>query len=276
MTPFLRSIAYLILLLSFTIVSSLHARDIVVPTDYNTIQVAIDRAEPNDTILVEDGDYKENIVINIPLTLLSRNGYEKTVIEAKKSDEDVLKIVEVNGVTVIGFTVKDSTGAGIHLIRATNSKISRNRATGNYNGLFLEYSNENTLMENISDRNEQGIYLYYSDGNVIKQNSANNNADKGITIHASHGNTVQHNTANANFWNGITITSSHKNTVTDNRIVGNSYSIVMSDSEGNEMGNNTTMRRLYYILPVVLVYLGICLYLIEKRLLLFYFKSKST
>ncbi len=276
MTPFLRSITYLTLLLSFIIVSSLHAREIVVPTDYSTIQNAVDKAEPNDTIIVEDGDYKENILINIPLTLISRNGYEKTIIEAKKSDEDVLKIVDANGVEIIGFTVKNSSGAGIHLIRATNSKISRNRATGSHNGLFLEYSTENTLLENISEKNEQGIYLYYSDENVLEQNSADNNADKGITLHASHGNSVQHNTANANYWNGITITSSHKNTVTSNKIVGNSYSIVMSDSKGNEMSGNTTRRRLYFILPVVLVYFGICLYWIEKKLFILYFKMKST
>lgn len=277
MTPFLRSVAYLIphsFLLSLMIVSSLHARDIIVPTDFSTIQAAVEGAEPNDTVIVEDGDYKENIVINIPLTLISRNGYEKTVIEAKKSDEDALKIIEVNGVTIIGFTVKGSTGAGIHLIRATNSRISRNLATGNHNGIFLEYSKDNTLLENLSDRNDQGIYLYYSDGNVIEKNSADNNADKGITLHASHGNTIQDNTANANYWNGITITSSRNNTVKNNRFIANSYPIVMSDSEGNEMGNNTIMRRLYYILPVVLVYLGICLYLIEKRLFLIYFKNK--
>ncbi len=131
MTPFLRSISYLILLLPFIIASSLHAREIVVPTDYRTIQNAIDRAEPNDTIIVEDGFYNENIKINKTLTLLSRNGYDKTVIEAKQNDEDVLKVVDINGVEIIGFTVKGSEGAGIHLIRANNSKISSNSAAEN-------------------------------------------------------------------------------------------------------------------------------------------------
>jgi nitrous oxidase accessory protein len=279
MIPFLRSVAILIphgFLLSLTIVTSIFATDIVVPTDYLTIQTAIDRAKPNDTIIVEDGYYNENIEINKPLTLMSRNGHEKTVIEAKSSDEDVLKIVDVDGAAVLGFSVKGSTSVGIHLVRTTNSRISANNVTGNYDGISLEYSSNNALLENISDGNEQGIYLYYSDGNVLEHNSADNNADRGITLHASHSNTVQNNTADANYWNGITITSSHKNTVTDNRAVGNSYSIVMSDAEGNEMGSNTTMRRLYFILPVVLVYLGICLYLIEKRLLLLYFKNKST
>jgi parallel beta-helix repeat protein len=263
------------LLLSLTSISSLQARNIVVPADYNTIQNAVDKAEPNDTVIVGDGSYRENIVIDKPLTLISRNGYEKTVIEARKTDEDVLKIAGVDGVTIIGFTVKGSAGAGVHLFEAAGNKISGNNIVKNYNGLFLEHSKDNSIQNNVSNRNKQGIYLYYSDGNLIEKNSADSNTDKGIVLHASHRNILSDNTANANYWNGITLTSSHKNIIKDNTVVRNTYPIVISDSRENKLVNNIAMRRLYLIIPVVLIYLGIGIYLVERRILLMYYKRKS-
>jgi parallel beta-helix repeat protein len=263
------------LLLSLMSISSLQARNIVVPADYTTIQDAVDKAILNDTVIVGDGYYRENIVIDKPITLISRNGYEKTVIEARETDEDVLKIVGVDGVTIIGFTVKGSERAGVHLYRAAGNKISSNDIIKNYNGLFLEYSKDNSIQHNVSNRNQQGIYLYYSDGNLIEKNSADSNTDKGIVLHASHRNILKDNTANANYWNGITLTSSHKNIIEDNRVVRNTYAIVISDSRENKLINNTTMRRLYLIIPVVLIYLGIGIYLVERRILLMYYKRKS-
>jgi parallel beta-helix repeat protein len=262
-------------LLSLTLIPSLQARNIVVPADYLTIQNAVDRAEPNDTVIVGDGSYRENVVIDKPITLISRNGSEKTVIEASNTDRDVLKIAGVSGVTIIGFTVRGSLRAGVHLYRAAGNKISGNSIVKNHNGLFLEYSNDNSIQENVSNGNGQGIYLYYSDGNLIEKNSADSNTDKGIVLHASHRNILSDNTANANYWNGITLTSSHKNTIEDNLVVRNTYPMVISDSTGNKLINNTTMRRLYLIIPVVLIYLGIGIYLLERRILLVYYKRKS-
>lgn len=261
--------------LSLTLISPLQARNIVVPAYYNTIQNAVDRAEPNDTVIVGDGSYRENVVIDKPITLISRNGSEKTVIEASNTDRDVLKIASVSGVTIIGFTVSGSLRAGVHLYRAAGNKISGNNIVKNYNGLFLEYSNNNSIQKNVSNGNSQGIYLYYSDGNLIEKNSADSNTDKGIVLHASHRNILSDNTANANYWNGITLTSSHKNIIEDNLVVRNTYPIVMSDSRENKLVNNTTMRRLYLIIPVVLIYLGIGIYLLERRILLMYYKRKS-
>jgi parallel beta-helix repeat protein len=264
------------LLLSFISAPSLQARNIIaVPADYTTIQDAVDRAELNDTVMVGDGYYRENIVIDKPLMLISRNGHEKTVIEARKTDEDVISIVGVDGAAIIGFTVKGSAHAGVHLYEAAGNRISDNNIEKNHNGLFIEYSKDNSIRNNVSKRNTQGIYLFYSDGNSIEKNSADSNTDKGIVLHASHGNTLRDNTANANYWNGITLTSSHRNIIEDNRVVRNTYSIVMSDSRENKLVNNTTMRRLHLIIPVVLIYLGIGIYLAERRLLLMYYKRKS-
>ncbi len=263
-------------LLTLILTPALRAGNIIaVPADYTTIQDAVDKAEDGDTVIVGDGYYRENIVIDKPLILISRNGHEKTTIEAGKADEDVLRIDGVDGAAITGFTLKGSEHAGVHLYEAAGNRISGNNIEKNYNGLFLEYSKDNSIRNNVSKKNTQGIYLFYSDGNLIEKNSADSNTDKGIVLHASHGNILRDNTADANYWNGITLTSSHRNIIEDNRAVRNTYPIVMSDSRENKLVNNTTMRRLYLIIPVVLIYLGIGIYLAERRLLLMYYKRKS-
>jgi nitrous oxidase accessory protein NosD/cell division septation protein DedD len=55
---------------------------------YETIQSAIDDAAEGDTILVHDGTYEENIIIDKPLTILSVNGSASTIIDGTAGDED--------------------------------------------------------------------------------------------------------------------------------------------------------------------------------------------
>ncbi len=251
------------------------AAELVVPTGYGSIGAAVENAEPHDTIIVEDGHYKENIVIDKPVALVSRNGYEKTTIEAKDEEKDVLKVVGSEGVSVVGFTFRGSALSGVYLRKTKDSNISNNSLTGNYNGIFLEYSSRNRLRENSSRENMQGIYLYYSDENLLESNMADKNLDKGIVLHASHGNMIRDNTADGNYWNGITLTSSHKNTIIGNSAVSNSYAIVMAESRENDLAGNSTRRRLHFLLPLALIYLGITFYLIQRRLLLGSFKSDS-
>ena len=75
----------LVLVLSFSLVTALPAAaqtDRLVPSEYNTIQEAIDAAEPGDTIIVSDDTYQESISITTAdLTLRSENGRDSTIIE---------------------------------------------------------------------------------------------------------------------------------------------------------------------------------------------------
>ncbi len=61
--------------------------------------------------------------------------------------------------------------------------------------------------------------------------------------------------------------SSHGNTVYDNRTIGNSYGLVTSDSDDNDMGSNTALPNIFIILPIVLIYVGIMSYLLQKAVL---------
>ena len=59
----------LIALLSMAV--GLDAQILNVPEDFATIQAAIDASESGDSILVQEGLYVENLIIDHPLTLMS-------------------------------------------------------------------------------------------------------------------------------------------------------------------------------------------------------------
>ena len=79
---------------------------------------------------------------------------------------------------------------------------------------------------------------------------------------------------NANTWNGITLSASNDNLIDGNRAISNTYAIVVSESSGNKIVDNTTRRRIYLLLPVFLVYFAIMLYLIERKAFIFYYHWK--
>jgi parallel beta-helix repeat protein len=251
------------------------AANLAVPGNYRTIQTAVDDAAPGDTIIIKGGKYRENVIINKPLTLRSEGSSSIVVLTATVPEEPVIKVEDVRDVNIIGLTLQGSNYAGIYLYGSSNGSILDSNVIENRYGIYLESSDNNTLEDNKANLNEYGIYLSFSNRNILKGNGANSNRDKGIVLISSNQNTLIENTVNSNLWNGILLLSSNGNTLKDNRIWKNTYAIVLSDSEDNKLINNSTMRRLYYVLPVALIYLGIVLYLLERKFF-FYLAGRSS
>ena len=67
-----------VLLCAFAGVAS--ARTIYVPDDYEKIQWAVDNASVGDTIIVRDGTYYENVVVDKQLTIKSENGSDNCIV----------------------------------------------------------------------------------------------------------------------------------------------------------------------------------------------------
>jgi parallel beta-helix repeat protein len=254
------------------------AAELNVPADHPTIQGAIDHAAPGDTVIVSDGLYKENIVISAPIVLRSRNGSLKTIIEPVEPKNDLIRVVKAAGgeagPTITGFTLNGSLAAGLHIIKSPKSKVFRNSISGNNYGLQIEYSSGVIVKENLFNANDTGLYIFFSDECLIEDNEASNNTNAGMLFHSSHRNIILENVTSRNVWNGITLSSSNDNDVRDNRSLKNTYAIVISESSGNILSGNSTMPRLYYILPVALVYLAIMLYIVERKLFIFYYHYK--
>jgi parallel beta-helix repeat protein len=114
--------------------------------DYTSIQAAIDVADPSDTIEVHSGTYYENVNVNKQLILsgIDTDG-GKPVVDAGGSGSAIT--LSVDGITLDGFKATNSGsrwGAGIE-VTSNNNTIISNTASNNDDGIYLCYSNNNTI-----------------------------------------------------------------------------------------------------------------------------------
>ena len=99
---------------------------------YTTIQSAINGASPGDTIKVESGIYKENLVINKNIILMGENA-DNTIIDGQLKGS-VISITYGSNVTMNGFTIQNGNstyGGGIinnYVLTLKNSVITNNSA----------------------------------------------------------------------------------------------------------------------------------------------------
>ena len=135
------------------------------PGNYSKIQDAIDNASLGDTVFVYSysSPYYENVYIKYDKTinLIGENKYF-TVIDGNKSGH-VVRINGVEGVTISGFTIRNSGegGSGIE----------------NYGG--GEY---NLIEGNIFSQNYNGYNQYGGYRNIIRDNKFHNNTYRGIWV----------------------------------------------------------------------------------------------
>ncbi len=242
-----------------------NAATIYVPDKYSTIQDAVDNAHSGDTVSVRDGEYHSNITK--PLILMSENGPEKVLISAAMPAKPVIHVSRTERVVIRGFTATGSAAAGIYIENTVKSHVSNNRTVSNRNGIFLHASNDNTLSKNTADFNTlTGIYLESSNNNSLAGNETNSNNEKGIFLNSSNNNSITSNISNRNQWNGITLWASNNNRVEKNEVMRNTYSIIISGSTGNMVNDNYTWTNLYIILPIILIYIGIIMFFIQRKI----------
>jgi len=133
------------------------AKTIYVPDDYAKIQWVVDNASAGDTIIVRDGTYYENVIVNKQLTIKSENGSDNCIVDGGGSGSVIT--LNADGITIEGFTVRNSgswpdAGAGIKVVSNAN-KIACNSITNNYYGIDLWFSSNNTIYNN--NRIEQRV-----------------------------------------------------------------------------------------------------------------------
>jgi parallel beta-helix repeat protein len=129
-----------------------------VPSEYPTIQYALDSAIDEDTIYVAPGTYYENLYVNKRVQIIG-DDWRTTTIDGNYSGNVVLIIA--SNVTIQGFNLTHSgTGSsGLALYHVTNCNISGNALTNNGLGLYVENSSCNNIRHNDVKYNDYGIYL---------------------------------------------------------------------------------------------------------------------
>jgi parallel beta-helix repeat protein len=218
-----------------------------VPTDYPTIQDAINQATSGDTIFVHNGTYYEHVIIDKSVSLIGEKR-NTTIIDGEDTGS-VIHIV-ANNVYLSNFTIQNGgkglSGNGIFIDHSSGNNISHNTIANSTDGIYLFYSTRNTLFNNTASDNKYGIILRSSSDNRIYGNTAPDNK-YGIALYSSSNNEVHGNNAYRNKFNAIYLNSSNNNLISGNNISNNNEGIRLDFSNNSVISGNIISNNDYGI-----------------------------
>ncbi len=177
--------------------------------DYHSIQEAINSIPTNDgnyTIIVKPGVYRENIIIDKPISLIGSDP-STTIIEGT-GNGSVIYINETGRATIKGFTIKNSGDNGYP-------------GTPDYAAGIRIESNDNTITDNIIVDNQCGIYAVSAQRNNISYNIIKDNREYGIYIYVRSSYTIIHHNVFLKNQCGLRIKHSEHCLVYKNVFMGN-------------------------------------------------------
>ena len=227
-----------------------------------SIQAAVNLANPGDTISVQSGVFRESLNMTKPIAL---EGIGRPQIDAGAKGSGITLFAD--GSSITGFDIKTMRRTGIYVIsdnniienntisgcmdgirldRAQANQIAANDINNNTNGIFLYASNANTISHNnirdnnINEESDCGIALAYSRDNIIQYNDLMDNGDSSLSLRSSENNTLRGNIISNNDWYGISLSeSSNKNLIEMNNAVGNKDAgIYLDSSRENTISEN--------------------------------------
>ncbi|MEW9503249.1 right-handed parallel beta-helix repeat-containing protein [Jeotgalibacillus marinus] len=236
-----------VLLIGVVIVAGIlffNEKVLMVPSvEFPEIQDAVDAAVEGDIILVkpkEDGTpYEENVEINTDNIKLIGVGKEKPVIDGETQGPDGITLIDISGVVVKNFIVRDFSNLGILLENSNGNMFKGNNVNNNAAGILVEGSNGNMFKKNtVNDHDVEGISLENSSDNMFKGNNVNDNLD-GILLESSNDNMFKKNTSFHNAQAGIFLSNSSGNMFKGNTSNDNDEDgISLAGSDGNFFKGN--------------------------------------
>ncbi|MCP3894566.1 MAG: hypothetical protein GY706_08040 [Bacteroides sp.] len=208
---------------SFTTASELPLH---VPTEYPSIQAAVDASVGGETIIVADGTYTENVTVDKSVIIKSEKGSHMTTVTAENELDHVFEVVAEN-VTIEGFTIcgaynsyiQQSPYSGIYVTSTASSVSIINNHLGssscrNNSGITI-YASNCTIAGNFCEWNSWVGIRMYGQNSLISSNECSHNRD-GILLSQASGNTLTGNITNSNGYKGIFVLSSSNNNVFEN------------------------------------------------------------
>lgn len=190
-----------------------------------SIQAALDRARPGDTVEVEPGVYRESLLVDadrVTLRGLVVNG-QRAVLEGDDKLNDAL-ISSSNGLTIEGFEVRNYASNGLTVHGATGVTF-RDLIVSN-TGLYGVYPVEcvNVLVERVTATKvrDAAIYVGQSRDIVVRNNEVHHNVT-GIEIENSVNALVENNYAHDNTGGVLVflLPNNPSKVGSDTRVIGN-------------------------------------------------------
>jgi parallel beta-helix repeat protein len=201
---------------------------IFVPTRYQTIQTAINAANPGDEIFIFSGTYYANIIINKTLSLVGENR-TTTIIDGLRI-RNVVSVINSNNVLIEGFIIRNSnlsnSYAGISFYNSNNSMITENTIIQNGFGILASNSGYFVISHNNVSFNLYGCKFQQSSKNgAITNNIVASNTHYGLYFDLSNNCLITSNLLKANEY-GITITGSTSgSTIYFNNFISNVHQV---------------------------------------------------
>lgn len=178
-------------MISLNSVSAMDNNDTVLTSDNqivvnegDSIQSAIDNASAGSTIIVEKGDYSEDLLIDKELSIV---GHDANI---KSTNTAFMILPTANNTSISGFNifVSDSNGTGIY-VNSSDCRIIDNKITGGNVGI---------LTDNFYSNRSGEIVFRVVNNLVIIGNDISNLAEAGISINAFNPTVSQNRVTNIN------------------------------------------------------------------------------
>jgi parallel beta-helix repeat protein len=218
---------------------------------YSSIQSAIDDplTVDDNVIVVTNGTYTENIVVNKNLILRPYDG--NVIIQAANPNNPVITVNSSgSGSMILGFTLTGANGtssSGIYLNQASNCTIMENILCNNCYGMLLFNSINNIVCNNNLTSNLMGgIQLNSSNNNTIYSNNITNNSGNGIYINNSENTLIMANIIQNNLMNGVELNNSNNSTIYENTIVDNHQNGIKVISSSADVNFNIITGNTHY------------------------------
>ncbi len=252
---------------------------------FKGIQDAVSASREGDTVLVWAGEYQENVVVDVTISLVG-NGSEETIIDG--GGEGYVVRITADWVNISGFTIRESgnkthyytndysgiwiesghnqvlgntitsnyIGIWIHGHgKDGNNTISGNVITGNLKGLMVGGSRFTQISNNlVSSQEGNGIHLYTCEFTTLKRNVCEKNDGFGIFFESCNDkrNILENNTCRFNKNGGIILHQSRFVELRSNRMTGDGLRVSGSDlDEFNEhdidTSNTVNGKPIYYM-----------------------------
>lgn len=178
---------------------------------FATLQDAVDRALPGDTIRLAKGVYTGATIINhggtakAPLSIIGE-GYQRTILDGGKEVSAVLKIEDAHYLVIKGMQFRWFGNNGVMVQRSSHGSFLENWVLNGFTasgggvsaqGLQLKDSPHWYIERSLFTRVQNGIYAISSPGLKIRNNTTYGNLYSGITLVFSSKETeILHNTLN--------------------------------------------------------------------------------
>ena len=222
--------------INFKPISNVDGATIYVPSDYISIQEAINAANEGDTVYVYSWTYNENIVINKTINLIGEN--RETTVIFSASGHTIR--IEANWVNITGFTISGGN-IGIYMSQSSNCNISNCKVTDvmpvDYTGAIhlVSSSNYNTFTNcNVSNTDANGIYIESSSNyNIITNCNVSGNDNTGIRINGGKNITIASCNVLSNGEHGIRLSTAPNCNIFNTNVSSNNYHGIFIDTNSN-------------------------------------------